>query len=34
MASIEVFVDLAFCLAEFVFGLTVEFAGRNFIIGG
>ena len=33
VASVEVLVDLAFCLTEFVFGLTVEFAGRNSMIG-
>ena len=33
VTSIEVFIDLAFCLAEFVFRLAVEFAGRNFMIG-
>ena len=33
VSSIEVFIDLAFCLTEFVFGLTIEFAGRNFMIG-
>ena len=33
MTRVEVLVDLAFCLAEFVFGLAVEFAGRNFMIG-
>ena len=33
VTSVEVLIDLAFCLAEFVFGLAVEFAGRNAMIG-
>ena len=33
MASIEVFVDLAFCFAEFIFRLAIKFTRGNFMIG-
>ena len=33
MSSVKVFIDLAFGLAEFIFGLAIEFARGNFVVG-
>ena len=33
VSNVKVFIDLAFSLTEFIFGLTIKFARGNFVVG-